>query len=146
MFEATTESQRFHCCFTSASTWKADWRGAGEVAPWQTRPAAHTLGSNARPHQCNGSNWPVPHQMLRDSAEPQGFCHFLLIDNLLSLQMTQRTASEQKPRRKHSSTVFILGWAAGSRQVTCFSSPHLAQSSPQTLFQLLTTTTLKILA
>lgn len=82
----------------------------------------------------------------RLTAEPQGFCHFLLIDNLLSLQMTQITASGQKPRRKHSSTVFILGWAAGSRQVTCFSSPYLAQSSPQTLFQLLTTTTLKILA
>lgn len=69
-------------------------------------------------------------------AQPHGSCHFILVDNLLSLEITQITASEQKPRRKpHNIAAQSFSWAGGSTQGTCFGSPYIAQSSLQTVFQ-----------
>lgn len=59
--------------------------------------------------------------------------------------MTQITASEQDPEESAGAQE-SLPWAGGSRQVPCFSSPYLAQPSPQTVFQLLTITTFKVRA
>lgn len=51
-----------------------------------------------------------------------------------------RTETQEKAHEQS------LSWTGDSRQITCFSSPYLAQSSPQTPFQLVTTTTFKVLA
>lgn len=146
-FEATAELQRFNCCFASALTWKSDGRGAGEAAPWQrsqqhTRwgTVPHPISAMTQTSQCHAKCWEthstasrlLPLSSHRQFPEPENDTN----NSLASEQDPEESAGAQES----------LSWAGGSRQVPCFSSPYLAQPSPQTVFQLLTITTFKVRA
>lgn len=142
VFEATTELQRFHYCFTLVSTWNLIEGGRRSCSLAEEASSTHA-GEQGQPPPGQWLKLPsASPNAERLTAEPQGFCHFPL-----TISWAEKWHKKQPQDRNpgESTGAQSLSWASDGRQITSFSSPYLAQSSLQTLFYFLTTTTLRFL-